>query len=171
MLYTHLAITRFLYRTAGLNKRPKSECCSTLVASCSSEMGVANSVVNDMPRNVDTSVMFLVKCLQSKSDDSNFNIFDYIKFCSSSVTRSSGVKLTINYARTSTYRHFYFNRIVHIYNAICSVITLSDSYYTIQCKVTDYLWSYFNSHFNPHNTCTFHLICPCNSCHASGLYI
>ena len=59
----------------------------------------------------------------------------------------------------------------HIYNAICSVITLSDSYYTTQCKVTDYLWSYFNSHFNPHNTCTFHLICPCNSCHASGLYI
>ena len=113
-------------------------------------------------------VMFLVKCLQSKSDDSNFNIFDYIKFCSS-VTRSSGVKLAIKYARTSTYRHFYFNRIVHIYNAICSVITLSDSYYTIQCKVTDYLWSYFNSHFNPHNTCTFHLICPCNSCH--GLYL
>ena len=86
-------------------------------------------------------------------------------------TRSSGVKLAIKYARTSSYRHFYFNRIVHIYNAICSVITLSDSYYTIQCKVTDYLWSYFNSHFNPHNTCTFHLICPCNSCHASGLYI
>ena len=80
--------------------------------------------------------MFLVKCLQSKSDDSNFNIFDYITFCSS-VTRSSGVKLAIKYARTSTYRHFYFNRFVHIYNAICSVITLSDSYYTIQCKVTD----------------------------------
>ena len=87
------------------------------------------------------------------------------------IISNSGVKLAIKYARTSTYRHFYFNRIVHIYNAICSVITLSDSYYTIQCKVTDYLWSYFNSHFNPHNTCTFHLICPCNSCHASGLYI
>ena len=36
----------------------------------------------------------LCKCLQSKSDDSNFNIFDYIKFCSS-VTRSSGKPLHV----------------------------------------------------------------------------
>ena len=118
--------------------------------------------------------MYSLQCLQSKSDDLNFNIFDYIKFCSSSVTRSSGVKLTINYARTLLIDILTLIALfILFYNAICSVITLSDSYYTIQCysKVTDYLWSYFNSHFNPHNTCTYHLICPCNSCHASGLYI
>ena len=82
--------------------------------------------------------MFLIKCLQNNNED-NFNIYDYVKFTSGR-TRSSGVKLAINYTRTSSYRHFYFNRIVLIYNAISSVVNLSDSYYTIQCKVVLFLW-------------------------------
>ena len=111
--------------------------------------------------------MFLVKCLLNEEEDNNFN---YIKLNESTVTRSSG-KLVINYSRTSAYRHFYFNRIVLLYNAIHSVINLSDSYNTIKCKVIAFLWSYYESNFDPHNTCTFHLVCPCNSCHISGYYI
>ena len=114
-------------------------------------------------------IMFLIKCLQNNNED-NFNIYDYVKFTSGR-TRSSGVKLAINYTRTSSYRHFYFNRIVLIYNAISSVVNLSDSYYTIQYKVVLFLWSFFDSHFNPYDTCSYHLVCPCNSCHSSGFYI
>ena len=51
VLYTHLVITRFLYRSAGLNehqslsKKPRSQQFSGF----SSEMGVANSVVMTCP--------------------------------------------------------------------------------------------------------------------------
>ena len=115
-------------------------------------------------------IMFLIKCLKGQGEDNNFNIFDYIQF-SSGHTRSSGVKLMIKYCRTTTYRHFYLNRIVLIYNVIHSIINLSDPIYTIRCKVISFLWSFFDSNFDPSNTCTYHLVCPCNSCHSSGLYV
>ena len=110
--------------------------------------------------------MFLVKCLQNKVEDNNFNLFDLTNLLS----LYSG-KLVINYSRTSAYRHFHFNRIVLLYNTIHPVINLSDSYNTIKCKIIAFLWSYYTSNFDPHDTCTFHLVCPCNSCHTSGYYI
>ena len=60
--------------------------------------------------------------------------------------------IIINYSRTSAYRHFYFNRIDLLYNAIHSVINLSDSYNTIKCKIIAFLWSYYESKFDPHDT-------------------
>ena len=54
MLYTHMVITRFLYRSAGLNerqslpKKPRSQQFSGF----SSEMGVANSVVMTCPETL-----------------------------------------------------------------------------------------------------------------------
>ena len=47
VLYTHMVITRFLYRSAGLNERqslPKKAKVAA-ISGFSSEMGVANSVV------------------------------------------------------------------------------------------------------------------------------
>ena len=51
VLYTHLVITRFLYRSAGLNERqslPKSQGRQHF-SSFSSKMGVANSAVMTCP--------------------------------------------------------------------------------------------------------------------------
>ena len=51
VLYTHMVITRFLYRSAGLNERqslPKKP-RSHQFSGFSSEMGVANSVVMTCP--------------------------------------------------------------------------------------------------------------------------
>ena len=67
-------------------------------------------------------IMFLVKCLQNKEEDDNFNLFDYIKFNESTITRSSG-KLVINYSRTSAYTCRHFNLIVLFFSVM--LFTLS----------------------------------------------
>ena len=54
VLYTYMVITRFLYRSAGLNERqslPKKP-MSQQFSGFSSEMGVANSVVMTCPETL-----------------------------------------------------------------------------------------------------------------------
>ena len=73
--------------------------------------------------------MFLIKHLKDPSD--NLDIHQYISFVHS-VTRmgSSGNKLQINSKRTSAARHFYFNRVVRLWNFIpVNVINLYDSFF------------------------------------------
>ena len=108
-------------------------------------------------------LMFLVKCLQDPSD--NFDILSYghISFVSSCTRASSSAKLKHNFCRTTTTRHFYFNRIVHLWNVIPDIDT-SQPYCTIKRQISSFLWDHFQSHFDPSSPCSFHLLCPCSSC-------
>ena len=111
-------------------------------------------------------IMFLVKCLQNPSD--NMNINTYITFVSS-ITRagSNGSKLRYNHnLRTSAGRHFYFIRVVRLWNSLPSIDT-TKSFASIKCLVRDYLWTHFEECFDPTNICTFHLVCPCSKCYLS----
>ena len=60
-------------------------------------------------------MLFMIKCIKTPSN--NFDIFNYISFVSSSTRSASHHKLKHNFCRTSRYRHFYFNRIVKLWNA------------------------------------------------------
>lgn len=112
-------------------------------------------------------LLFLVKCLQDQ--ENNFEIHRYITFRTTCTrTGSTGRMLIINYTRTSAARHFYFNRIVLLWNSVQPAINLNESFQVIRYKLINFLWSYFINHFNPLDTCTYHLVCPCNNCHASG---
>ena len=112
-------------------------------------------------------LLFLVKCLQDQ--ENNFEIHCYITFRTTCTrTGSTGRMLIINYTRTSAARHFYFNRIVLLWNSVQPAINLNESFQVIRYKLINFLWSYFINHFNPPDTCTYHLVCPCNNCHASG---
>jgi hypothetical protein len=116
-------------------------------------------------------LLFLVKCLQDR--DSNIEIHQYVSF-RNTCTRSgsTGRMLTINFTRTSAARHFYFNRIVCLWNSIQSVVPIntSESLYVIKRKLIKHFWSHFSHHFDPSNTCTYHLVCPCTKCHDSGRF-
>jgi hypothetical protein len=81
--------------------------------------------------------------------------------------------LTINFTRTSAARHFYFNRIVCLWNSIQSVVPIntSESLYVIKRKLIKHFWSHFSRHFDPSNTCTYHLVCSCTKCHDSNFKI
>ena len=109
-------------------------------------------------------ILFLVKCLQNPSD--NFNIRNFVTFTSSCTRSTSSNKLRYNYCRSTTTRHFYFNRIVRLWNALPQ-INLSLPYINIKKFIYSYFWNHFTVHFNPTNPCSFHYLCPCSICHLS----
>ena len=59
-------------------------------------------------------ITFLLTCL--KEPDSNFPIFNYIKFSSSNTRSSNCSKLVIHKAKSNLSRHFYFNRVIQLWN-------------------------------------------------------
>ena len=103
------------------------------------------------------SNLFFIKNIYYPSD--NFNIKDYITFSSCGTRSSAHYKLRHNKALTSTYRHFYFNRIAHIWNSL-PAIDLASPLSSIKSNIAKLL----RSHFDPTITCTFHFQCPCCKC-------
>ena len=61
-------------------------------------------------------ILFFVKSVKSPS--SAFNIFNYVTFNTSSTRSGYFSKLLHNFATTSYTRHFYFNRIVRLWNSL-----------------------------------------------------
>ena len=109
-------------------------------------------------------IMFLVKCLQDPHDC--MNIRSHVSFSPSGTRAGSGNKLKYEYRRTSNGRHFYFNRVVRLWNKLpSSCIDLTKSFATVRHTVRAFLWTHFENHFDLKNTCTFHLVCPCYKCH------
>ena len=101
--------------------------------------------------------MFLVKCLKDEED--NMNIHEFITI-STAPTRagSSGLSLNANLTHTLRAKHFYFNRIVWLWNhAQPSAFTLSDLIETIKVKIIGFLFNHFE---HTHELCTtYHLFC------------
>ena len=102
-------------------------------------------------------IMFLVKCI--KEPDDAFNIFEFISFSTSNTRFGSSNKLQYKYQRSSIMRHFYFNRIVRLWNSL-PCINLAMSIDTIKTTVSKHLWDHFTTHFNVNNICSFHSVCP-----------
>ena len=80
--------------------------------------------------------MFLVKSL--KYPTLNFNILNFV---STGLSR----KLQHNYSKTTTVCHFYFNRIVNLWNAL-PPIDISSSLASIKVLLQKYFMNYFNDH-------------------------
>ena len=106
-------------------------------------------------------LMFLIKSLKSPTD--SFNIDNHITFASS--TTRSGTYQKLVHSRTSTtiQRHFYFNRIIRLYNHLL-VIDLSLSINTINNHITNYFWTHFTDNFNSERACIYHFLCPRYRC-------
>ena len=58
-------------------------------------------------------LLFLIECLLSPPD--NFDILQYVPFSTHGTTAG---KLKVNYKHMSTTRHFYFNQVIRLWNAI-----------------------------------------------------
>ena len=59
---------------------------------------------------------FLLKCFCDPHD--NMNIWEYVSFSSNNTRAAAANKLTHNLCRTSMTRHFYFNRVVRLWNSL-----------------------------------------------------
>ena len=107
-------------------------------------------------------IMLLVKCI--KNPDSRLEISKYITFSTTNTRSASFLKLSHHHhSRTNLSRHFYFNRVCRLWNAL-PPIDLNLSSNTIKAKIKKYLWSFFVENFNQHITCSFHFACPCAKC-------
>ena len=106
-------------------------------------------------------ITFLLTCL--KEPESNFPIFNYIKFSSSNTRSSNCSKLVIHNAKSNLLRHFYFNRVIQLWNFL-PPFDLNLSLSTLKRNLKHTLWFYFKEHFSSFNQCTYHLLCPCNKC-------
>ena len=84
-------------------------------------------------------------------------------FVSSCTKASSSKKLKHNFCQSSSTKHFYFNRIVYLWNALPPIDT-SQSYASIKRQITNFLWDHFTANFNLDSPCTYHFLCPCSSC-------
>ena len=82
----------------------------------------------------------------------HITISESISFVSSIARSSSSCKLKYKYRRTTATRNFYYNKVVHLWNSL-SPIDFSLSFNKISV------------HFISANSCTFHYVCACSTCH------
>ena len=106
-------------------------------------------------------LLYLIKNLQNPSD--SLNIYDHVSFVSSK-TRRDHQMLKYNHTKSSIARHFYFNRVVKLWNAV-QPIDLSQPFHSIKRHLLNLLWRKFESSFDPHIIRSFHFVCPCSKCH------
>ena len=102
-------------------------------------------------------IMMLLRSLKSGLDMSN-----HISFYHSSSRLTSFGKL-VPHNNVGGYNWFYYNRVVHLYNAL-PYIDLSLSIPSLKNQIYTYFINHFNSNFNPDLSCTYYLLCPCSSC-------
>ena len=110
--------------------------------------------------------IFFIRSLKSPS--TAFKINDYIQFCSSFTRSFTGHKLKHHLSHSNNSKHFYFNRLPHLWNSL-PPIDLDLTIETIKRQLTRFFWSHFVHHFNPSNVCTFHYLCPCSKCSSTYL--
>ena len=106
-------------------------------------------------------ILFFIKCIIDPPD--NFNILNYVHFSTRTHPDTQNRILT-NFARTTTTRFYYFNRIAKLWNSLPYIdITLPMG------SIKDFLLNHFRNHFEqnfiPENYCTYHYKCPCYKCY------
>ena len=110
-------------------------------------------------------IIFFVNSLKHPAD--HFRISDYITFSNSNTRSSSHRKLQHTNASTTSFRHFYFNRIPRLWNSL-PPIDLDSSIASIKFNLTKFLWTHFQVNFDSSDSCTFHYLCPCSKCLSSS---
>ena len=102
-------------------------------------------------------IIFLISSLKQSSP--HFQITDYIFFNTGSTRSSSYNRLIHTRSNPNSNRHFYFNRLPRLWNS-----TTNQPFTSLEKNLIKYMWSNFMHTFDPHNPCTFHLLCPCSRC-------
>ena len=111
-------------------------------------------------------IIFRVSCLQSSH--CCIDIHSLISFSSSDTRSASSHKMIHSISSTNYFRHFFFNRIPRLWNAL-PPIDLDLSINTIKKQLTKFFWVCFTNKFDPSNPCSFHFVCPCSKCSLCSL--
>ena len=107
--------------------------------------------------------MFFISSLSTAGDRDHFNICDYISFSSSTTHSGSLYKLKHCSSSTNQQRHSSFYRLPRLWNSL-PPINRKLSFSCIKRTVLSTFTSHFCSHFVSDNPCSYHYLCPLNSC-------
>ena len=101
-----------------------------------------------------------------KNPPDNFNLLDYVSFSTTSTRSSSTNKLvptSLCIPRLNSTRHFYFCRIVRVWNSL-PPFDIQNSYKVLKNFFSTLYWNYFVNNYNPDVPCTWYRVCPCCKC-------
>ena len=125
-------------------------------------------ILNILPLSYRREIMDLSHLFKYLHGDIDVDYTSAISLVNSDTTtnlRSSshGPKLLRVHVNTETYKGFYFNRIVNMWNSLPSDITCCTSLRCFKAKLTVH---YFNKlpYYPPNDTCTWTTVCRCQQC-------
>ena len=110
---------------------------------------------------LELSDVIFIKILLNCHD--GFNINNNIKFVTSNTRSALSNKLQQTRSISIINKNFYFNRLPRIWNVL-PIIDLNGHPTIIKNKLLEYLWKDFLHNFDPANTCSFSILCPCSNC-------
>ena len=108
-------------------------------------------------------LLFVTKCLQDPKD--TIRIHQHVTFINSNTRAGSTNKLCHRFARLNSTRHFYFFRIVRLWNYIPNdIMDLTLSLHTNKVRLITHFWTHFIKNFDSNIHCTYHYLCSCSKC-------
>ena len=110
-------------------------------------------------------IMFFVKSLKTPNDC--FDIYNYLQFTTRN-TSSSNIRLVHTRSSNNSFRHFYFNRLPRLWNAL-PPINLDLPIYLIKSQLKSFLWNCFLFNFDFNNYCKENRHACISTCIAAGI--
>ena len=106
-------------------------------------------------------IVFAIKSLKAPSR--NFNISKFLSFTIGNTRSAAQRKLKHVIVTNNKVKHFYFNRLPRLWNALPPV-DLSLPVSKNRLMIYKFLWSHFKSNFKSDDPCSYHFMCPRNKC-------
>ena len=105
-------------------------------------------------------LVFFFKCLHG--DINLTRSFNYYFSLVTSQTRhaASGLNFKLHKSRTSTFRDFYINRIIILWNSLPNAIKQAESLDSFKRKIKSFYFNRLNNVFDGNNFSSFKVICP-----------
>ena len=98
-------------------------------------------------------ICFFVKSIKQPS--SSFNILNYVSFSCNNTRSGSFLKLVQSLVLNNRHKHFFFIRIVRLWNSLPPIDIHTSSYSSIVASIKSLLWDHFVAVFDPANSCSY----------------
>ena len=106
---------------------------------------------------------FLFKYLNGDFDIDYCDEIRVVNVNSSLRSSSRGMLLKDNLVRTETYKSFYFNRIVTLWNVLPTEVRNSDNLQTFKASLYQHYSAKLDT-YCPYNSCSWTSVCRCHTC-------
>ena len=106
-------------------------------------------------------ILLFIRLIQDPPD--NLPITDFVFLDSSTHSSSKGkIRSSLPPPKSAVSNHFYFNRIIRIWNSL-PFLDLDSSYSSLKKQIYTIYWDYFISSYSLNNSCSWYHVCLCSN--------